>query len=89
MIEFKTPAIPSEASNANDWANYLTAFAIAANERIEAAKLTSKKASDIARDACALFVDRTSSANKGEIADGLMLECVRLAKLARSLVEKE
>lgn len=46
------------------------------------------KASDIARDAVALFNDRfTTNPPKGVKADEAMLECVRLATYARSKAE--
>ena len=54
-----------------------------AAERAPAAQ----RASDIARDAAILFVDRTTERTKGVSADDAMRECVRLAKLARTLAE--
>ena len=46
------------------------------------------KASDIARDAVALFNDRfTTNPPRGVKADEAMLECVRLATFARSKAE--
>jgi cation transport regulator ChaB len=47
------------------------------------------RASDIARDACVLFVDRTTDRTKGTTADEAMRDCVRLATIARELAEKQ
>lgn len=48
-----------------------------------------QRASDIARDACVLFVDRTTERTKGGNADEAMRECVRLATIARELAERQ
>lgn len=56
-----------------------------AAERAPAAQ----RASDIARDAAVLFVDRTTDRTKGGSADDAMRECVRLATIARELAEKQ
>ena len=47
------------------------------------------RASDIARDACVLFTDRTTERTKGGTADEAMRECVRLATISRELAEKQ
>jgi hypothetical protein len=54
-----------------------------AAERAPAAQ----KASDIARDAVALFADRYTVSTKGDAAAKGMAECVELAKVARKLAE--
>jgi hypothetical protein len=48
-----------------------------------------QRASDIARDACLLFVDRTTERTKGGTADEAMRDCVRLATIARELAERQ
>lgn len=60
----------------------------AAQMRVAAERApAAQRASDIARDAAILFVDRTTERTKGVSADDAMRECVRLAKLARTLAE--
>lgn len=61
----------------------------AAQMRLAAEKApAAQRASDIARDAMIAFTDRVgTTAPKGEAADAIMRECVRLAAYARKQAE--